>query len=99
MIEFLLTPIGIWTALLTLAGAGFLVGVILSLANSVWGEGLAFYSASAVGVIGLLGVLPALYLSGMTELLTVVGAIYAIVLALFLVFAFAMSASGSSRGY
>ena len=99
MIDFLLTPIGIWIGLLALSGAGFLVGAVLSLANSLWGEGLALYSAAAFGIIVAIGVLPALYLAGMTEVLVAVATVYAILLALFLVFAFTMSGAGSSRGY
>lgn len=99
MTEFLLTPIGIWMGLLALTGAGFLVGAVLSLANSLWGEGLALYSAAAFGIIVAIGVLPALYLSGMTEVLIAVATIYAILIALFSVFVFVMSGSGSSRDY
>lgn len=99
MIDFLLTPIGIWVGLLVLAGISFVVGAILSLMNSLWGEGLAMYSASAIGIVGIIGALPALYLSGMMEALMVVATIYVVVLGLFLLFVFVMAGSESSRGY
>lgn len=99
MIDFLLTPIGIWVGLLGIAGATFLVGAVLSIAGSLWGEGLAFYSASAIGVIGIVGILPALWFAGATSLLLTLVAIYAIAIVLVALFAVMMMAAESSRGY
>lgn len=79
MIEFLTTPIGIWTALVALTITGVLVGAALSFANFLFGESLAFYSASATGVVALFGIVPALYFSGFAQaalmILIIIGAI------------------------
>ena len=98
MIEFLLTPIGIWVGVMVLTGAVFMVGAILSLMNSLFGEMLAFVSAIVMGVVGVVGLLPALYFTG-TEWFEAMAGVYAIVFLFGLLFVFVMSAAGSSRGY
>ena len=99
MIEFIQTPIGIWTGLMALAAIGFLIGAGMSLANSLFGEALAMYSAAAAGLIALFGILPALYLSGIEAGLMVIGALMATVFVVFALFVFVMSADGSGSDY
>jgi hypothetical protein len=86
MIDFLVTPIGIWVALTAVATLALVVGAALSLLNSLTGEAVAQFAAIALGLLFVVALPSALFLSGMSEVRTIVAGLYAIPVALFLLY-------------
>ena len=84
LIELLITPIGIWMALVAVASLLFISGLIDGyFRNSLRGERIVAASGLAVLALTTIGLIPALYFSGMAEmaviLLVIAGGSIAIV--------------------